>query len=92
MCSDDSSGDEGCLEYTPPGKEGSVRVWNGTDADGGRAVVLRGSGGCAQLGGEGGPGPFVGASDWRRDQPEVPLAQPKGSSTRGGGYAKPGWV
>ena len=39
MSSDDSSGDEGYRDYTPPGERGSVRVWSGTDADGGRAVV-----------------------------------------------------
>jgi hypothetical protein len=37
--SDESSSDEGRFEYAPPGKEGTVRVWNGTDASGGRAVV-----------------------------------------------------
>ena len=37
--SGESSSDEGRFEYTPPGKEGTVRVWNGTDASGGRAVV-----------------------------------------------------
>ena len=37
--SGESSSDEGPLEYTPPGREGTVRVWNGTDASGGRAVV-----------------------------------------------------
>ena len=37
--SGESSGDEERIEYTPPGKEGTVRVWNGTDASGGRAVV-----------------------------------------------------
>ena len=37
--SGESSSDEARFEYTPPGKEGTVRVWNGTDASGGRAVV-----------------------------------------------------
>ena len=35
--SDDSSTED--LGYVPPGVKGSVRVWNGTDAEGGRAVV-----------------------------------------------------